>query len=84
MIPTAPIIEETKTQYIIKCPYCDKKHYHGKIEGERSRHCYIPLRSKKLKKQVEERTALYNSSDYYIKWASPPYEPHLRENLKKP
>ena len=67
MIPITLIIKETESQYIIKCPYCDKKHYHGKVEGERVSHCYIPLRNKKLKKQVEERKDFYNSNQYYIK-----------------
>lgn len=84
MNPIAPIIKETENNYIVKCPYCDKTHYHGKLEGDRVRHCYIPFRSKKLKKQIEERTTLYNSTEYYIKWALPPYKPPLRENLKKP
>ena len=68
MIPLAQILEITKYNVIIKCPYCDKIHLHGKIEGERFSHCYIPLRNKKLMKQVEERKDFYNSNLYNIRF----------------
>jgi hypothetical protein len=33
------VIEETEHQYVVYCPYCGKKHYHGKVEGHRVAHC---------------------------------------------
>jgi hypothetical protein len=67
MIPIAQVIKITEFNYVVKCPYCNKNHYHGKQEGEKVSHCFIPLRSKKLKLQVEERKAFYNSNEYYVK-----------------
>ena len=63
MIPVVEVIEETLTQFIIKCPYCDKKHYHGKMEGERVSHCHITKKNKKL---IDERVKLYESNMYEI------------------
>lgn len=67
MFPIAQVIKITEFNYVIKCPYCDKKHYHGKDVGERVSHCYVPLRNKKLKQQVDQRQALYNTNQYLIK-----------------
>jgi hypothetical protein len=67
MFPIAQVIKITEFNYVVKCPYCDKKHYHGKYEGERVSHCYIPLRNKKLKQQVEQRQILHNTNQYLVK-----------------
>ena len=67
MEPPAYIIEETLTQLIVICPYCNKKHCHGKGEGSRLRHCYITKRNRKL---IEERTKFYNSTTYDVKFRS--------------
>lgn len=28
---TAPIVETTRKQYVIACPYCGEKHRHGRV-----------------------------------------------------
>lgn len=38
-IPTAYAIKRTETQWTIRCPYCDAKHFHGPGEGHRVSHC---------------------------------------------
>ena len=38
MIPIAEVIKQTATQYIVRCPYCEQKHSHGKMEGDRLSH----------------------------------------------
>ena len=63
MNPVAIVIRQTPTQYIIRCPYCDEEHAHGKIEGDRFSHCYITKKNKKL---IEERYAYYNSTCYDV------------------
>ncbi len=65
MEPPAYIIEETLTQFIVACPYCDKNHCHGKEEGSRSRHCYLTKKNKRL---IEARTKYYNSTTYDVKF----------------
>lgn len=40
-IEKAVIIGETENSYIVKCPFCNKEHYHGKATlGERVSHCF--------------------------------------------
>ena len=64
MNPIAKVIKQTLTQFIVRCPYCDDKHYHGKIEGDRLSHCYITKKNKKL---IEQRQAKYNSNSYDVR-----------------
>ena len=68
MIPIAEVIKQTATQYIVRCPYCEQKHSHGKMEGDRLSHCYITKKNKKL---IEERHAKYESTCYDVRLPVP-------------
>lgn len=35
----AYVVKETQYTFVVKCPYCRKKHTHGKPEGPRGSHC---------------------------------------------
>jgi hypothetical protein len=37
--PIGVVVKEDEDQWVIRCPYCRKRHYHGKGEGHRVAHC---------------------------------------------
>ncbi len=37
--PFAVVIPENEHQWVIRCPYCRKRHYNGIGEGHRVAHC---------------------------------------------
>ena len=38
-IPEVKVFKETSSNFVIICPYCNKKHLHGKDYGHRASHC---------------------------------------------
>lgn len=39
--PIGVVVKETEHQWVIRCPYCRKRHYHGIGEGHRVAHCLV-------------------------------------------
>jgi hypothetical protein len=37
--PIGVVVKENEHQWVIRCPYCRKRHYHGIGEGHRVAHC---------------------------------------------
>lgn len=39
--PEAPVVRKTENTWVIRCPFCQQEHSHGKGEGHRVPHCFI-------------------------------------------
>jgi hypothetical protein len=38
-VEQARVMRENFTQFVIRCPYCGKEHFHGKMTGIVQSHC---------------------------------------------
>ena len=60
MVIYAEILKITDTQIIIKCPYCHKKHYHGRGTGFRGPHCAVNIDKKEDYYLVDKKDTYIN------------------------
>lgn len=61
MVQLNPSKRTNYIQMVVKCPFCNKKHYHGPGEGWRATHC------------VDKQTGKSSSRSYYLEidWSIP-------------
>lgn len=77
-VPVAQVVEQTDTQVVVRCPYCDEKHTHGRLRQEahlwmhRGGHCSDfserkGMRHKERERRIRARSLIERlGGGYYI------------------